>query len=90
MNIKPLMGRVLIKKIKSEKVGSLIVVESSKDKSSRGEILAIGTFEKDKSFDLKIGDVVIFPTWGGTMVSSALDDDLIILKAEEILGVEAN
>ncbi|WP_342261792.1 co-chaperone GroES [Alphaproteobacteria bacterium endosymbiont of Tiliacea citrago] len=89
MGIRPLTGRILIKKIKTEKVGGLFIAEATKDKSSRGEVLAIGEFEKDKSFSVKVGDIAVFPSWSGTIVSApASEDELIIIKAEEILGVE--
>lgn len=88
MGIKPLMGRVLIKRIETKNVAGLFLAKGSEEKSSRGEVLAIGEFEKDKSVDIKVGDVVIYPSWSGTNISSDADDSLVIVKAEEILGVE--
>lgn len=90
MDIRPLTGRVLIKRIRTEKIEGIFIAEASKEKSSRGEIIAVGEFEKDKVYNIKQGDVVIFPSWSGTNISFEMDDEYVIIKAEEILAVEEN
>lgn len=89
MKIKPGLGRVLIKRCEPEtKSGGIIIPETAQEKSTKGEILAIGAFEKDKEFDLKIGDIAHFAKWGGTEIKDDAGEAMIIIKAEEILGVE--
>lgn len=89
MSIKPALGRVLIKRCEPEtKSGGIIIPETAQEKSSKGEVLAIGPFEKDKQFDVKVGDTVHFAKWAGTELKSADNDGLIIIKADEILGIE--
>lgn len=89
MNIKPLRGRALIRKIRTEQVAGLFVAKSSKDdKLSRGEVIAVGECEKDKDFGFEKGDVVMFPTWNETLVSSCDDGEYVVIKAEEVLCVE--
>lgn len=88
MNIRPLVDRVFIKKIKTDKVGNLYIAESSKDKSVKGEVIAVGPFEKNELIKIEVGDIVFFPNWAGTIVSSDSEGEYIIVKAEEILGVE--
>ena len=85
MNIKPTLDRVLIERCKPEKEsGGIIIPEAAQEKSTKGTVIAIGKLEKDYGF--KVGDVVYFPKWGGTEINS--EKTLIIIKAEEILGIE--
>ena len=89
MNLKPSLGKVLIKRSEPEtKSGGIIIPETAQEKSTKGHVLAVGAFEKDKEFDIKTGDVAYFPKWGGTEIKDEAGDTYIVIKAEEILGVE--
>lgn len=87
--IKPTLGRVLIKRNEPEtKSGGIIIPENAQEKSTKGLVLAIGGFEKDKEFDIKVGDTAYFPKWGGTELKDESGQTVIIIKADEILAVE--
>lgn len=90
MNIKPNIGRILIKKIKpEEKTGGILLPESAQEKSIKGQVISVGEFEKDKEYDFKKDQIVIFAKWGGTEVGKDSDDnEYVIMKCEEILGTE--
>lgn len=92
MNIVPLTGRVLVKKIDVKKVGEILTISSQsgvQNETIRAEIVNIGEFEKDKVFNIKKGDVVIFSPIRANLISYLGEKkEYMIIKAEDILGVE--
>jgi len=95
MNIKPLGDRVLVKPaVEGEvKKGGIIIPDTAKEKPQEGTVVAIGTGKLDDAgklipFNVKKGDRVLMPKYGGTEVK--LDDvEYQIIREEDILGVIA-
>lgn len=95
MKIKPLGERVLLKRIEEEEQvrGGIIIPDSAKEKSQEAEVVALGTGKKDDDgklipFNVKQGDRVLLPSYGGTPVK--IDDvEYILIDEESILGVIA-
>ena len=93
MKIQPLSDRVLVEPIKEEEVkkGGIIIPDSAKEKPQQGKVIAVGTGKLDDSgkkipFNVKEGDLVLMPKYGGTEVK--LDDKTYqILREEDILGI---
>lgn len=93
MKIQPLADRVLVEPIKEEeqKKGGIIIPDTAKEKPTTGKVLAIGTGKIDEKgqkipFNVKVGDKVLMPKYGGTEVK--LDDkDYQIIREEDILGI---
>ena len=92
MNIRPLGDRVLVEPIeeKEQTVGGIIIPDSAKEKPMQGKVLAVGkkldTDGKEIAFDVKKGDTVLLPKYGGTEVK--LDGKkLQLVKEEDLLGV---
>ncbi len=93
MNVRPLYDRVLVKRSDepSKSAGGLYLPETSKQKPSRGEILAVGQGRLDKEgkvtpLTVSVGDVVVFGKYAGTEIK--IDgEERIILREEDILGV---
>ena len=92
MNIRPLGDRVLIEPIeeKDQVVGGIIIPDSAKEKPMQGKVLAVGKkLDKDGkeiAFDVKKGDTVLLPKYGGTEVK--LDGKkLQLVREEDLLGV---
>lgn len=94
MKIRPLSDRVLIKPVKEEEITSFGLVlpdAADKEKKMEGEVLAIGpgkmleSGERSK-MDVKIGDHVIFKSWGGDKVEVD-KDEYKILSQDDILAV---
>ena len=92
MNIRPLGDRVLIEPIeeKEQKVGGIIIPDSAKEKPMQGKVLAVGKkLDKDGkeiAFDVKKGDTVLLPKYGGTEIK--LDGKkLQLVREEDLLGV---
>ena len=92
MNIRPLGDRVLIEPIeeKEQTVGGIIIPDSAKEKPMQGKVIAVGKkLDKDGKevkFDVKAGDTVLLPKYGGTEVK--IDDKKFqLVREEDLLGV---
>ena len=93
MKFKPLGDRVLVEPIKENDVkkGGIIIPDSAKEKPLQGKVIAIGTGKQDKdgkviAFNVKPGDTVLMPKYGGTEIK--LDGkDFQIMREEDILGI---
>jgi chaperonin GroES len=93
MKIRPLGDRVLVEPKKEGEVskGGIIIPDSAKEKPQEGKVIAIGTGKRDEKgnmipFNVKIGDTVLMPKYGGTEVKLN-DKEYQIVREEDILGV---
>jgi chaperonin GroES len=85
MNLQPLDERVLVKPIEhEEKVGSIIIPDTAKEKPMMGEVIAVGTDDELKKL-IKVGDKVIFGKFAGEEVKHKGEKHLIISR-DNILG----
>ena len=92
MKIRPLGDRVLVEPIeeKEQTVGGIIIPDSAKEKPMQGKVIAVGKQTdkdgKELPFDVKAGDTVLLPKYGGTEVK--LDGKkLQLVREEDLLGV---
>ncbi len=93
MKIQPLGDRVLVEPVKEEetKKGGIIIPDTAKEKPQQGKVIAIGTGKIDEHgkkipFNVKKGDKVLMPKYGGTEIK--LDGkEYQIMREEDILGV---
>lgn len=93
MKLKPLLDRVVIKRIEEENrtVGGIIIPDTAKEKPSQGVVVSVGPGGRDDDgkliqMTLKPGDRVLFGKWSGTEIK--IDgEDLIIMKETEVFGV---
>ena len=93
MKIKPLGDRVLLRRIEEDEQirGGIIIPDSAKEKSQEAEVVALGTGKKDDSgkvipFNVKKGDKVLLPQYGGTTVK--IDGtEYILVEEDSILGI---
>ena len=65
--------------------GGIYVPESAKEKPQRGSVQAIGKDVKN----VKVGDQILFDKYSGSKLKIE-DEDCLILKEEDILGVFTN
>jgi chaperonin GroES len=93
MKIQPLGDRVLVEPVKEgeQKKGGIIIPDSAKEKPTEGKIIAIGTGKIDEkgnkiAFNVKVGDKVLMPKYGGTEVKFD-GHEYQIMREEDILGV---
>ena len=92
MTIQPLSDRVLIVPAPAEEktIGGIIIPDSAKEKPMQGTVIAVGKKTdkdgKEIKFDVKAGDTVLLPKYGGTEVK--IDGKKLQLDREEdLLGV---
>ena len=90
--IRPLGDRVLVEPIDVKEVtkGGIIIPDAAKEKPMEGKVIAIGKKRdedgKDIPFDVKVGDTVLMPKYGGTEVK--IDDKTYqIVREDDLLGV---
>lgn len=95
INFRPLHDRVVVRRVESEAktAGGIIIPNSAKEKPSEGEVVAVGSGNRDESgklvaLDVKAGDRVLFGKWSGTEVKIG-GEDLLIMKESDILGILA-
>ncbi|MBN1916841.1 MAG: co-chaperone GroES [Verrucomicrobia bacterium] len=93
--VKPLGGRVLVKRLEETErtKGGIIIPDSAKEKPKEGEIVALGTGKIDKegkkvAFNVAVGDRVLFTSYAGTEVT-VNDEEYLIMSEDDILGVVA-
>ncbi|MFQ6098838.1 MAG: co-chaperone GroES [Armatimonadota bacterium] len=94
--LKPLGNRVLIRPLTEDDktAGGIVLPDSAKKKPLEGEILAVGDGERLDSGEvapipLNVGDVVVYPEFGGTEVR-VNEEDLLIVDADSILAVKTS
>ncbi len=92
MKIRPLGDRVLVepKEVKEEMKGGIYIPDTAKEKPMEGTVIALGkkTDKDDKeiAFDVKVGDTVLLPKYGGTEVKIG-DKTYQLVREEDLLGV---
>ena len=86
MNIKPLDDRVLVEQVEEEeKVGSIIIPESAKEKPRMAKVIAVGT-DEDLQEVIKVGDSVLYAKYSGTEVELE-NKKYIIISRSDILAI---
>ncbi len=94
MNLQPLEDRIVVRPAAPEQTtaSGLVIPDSATEKPQQGEILAAGPGKRSDQtgevipMDVSVGDVVIYSKYGGTEISSA-GEDLLILNARDVLAV---
>jgi chaperonin GroES len=85
--------RVLVEPVQEAEVqkGGIIIPDTAKEKPQEGLVVAVGTGKRDEDgkvipFNVKKGDKVLMPKYGGTEVK--IDDkEYQIVREEDILAV---
>jgi len=93
MDIRPLHDRVLVRRLQEseERVGSIIIPDSAKEKPQQGEVIAVGGGKllengERASLDVKAGDRILFGKYSGSDIKIE-GEEYMIMREDEILGV---
>ena len=93
MKFRPLHDRIVVRRIDADEksAGGIIIPDTAQEKPSEGEIIAIGSGNRDESgklvpLDVKAGDRILFGKWSGTEVKIN-GEDLLIMKESDVMGV---
>lgn len=91
--LKPLGGRVLVKPSESEakSSGGIILPDSAQKRPQEGKVIAVGegrTLDSGKvePVPVKVGDIVIYPEYGGTEIKVD-DEEYLLIDSDSILAV---
>ncbi len=93
VKVRPLHDRLIVERIEEteQKVGSIIIPDTAKEKPQQGKVIAAGKGKvKDDGsvspLDVKTGDTVLFGKYSGQEIK--LDgEEYLIMREDEILGV---
>jgi len=93
MNMRPLHDRVVVKRIEQQeqKLGSLYIPDSAKEKPQEGEVIAVGNGKRDDkgevhALDVKVGDRILFGKYSGSDIKMD-GTEYLIMREDEILVV---
>ena len=82
MKVQPLDDRVLVKPVDhEERVGSIVIPDTAKEKPSMGEVIEVGTDEEIKEL-IKIGDKVMFGKYAGEEIKIEGEKHLLITRSD--------
>ena len=95
MKLKPLEDRAVIKAIEEEEktASGIVLPDTAKEKPMKGEVIAVGEGKWDEEgqrripVDVRVGDKVIYGKYSGTEYKTPDGDEVLILRASEILAV---
>ncbi|MCL1902313.1 MAG: co-chaperone GroES [Alphaproteobacteria bacterium] len=92
--LKPLHNYVLLEILSEQNTttGGIIIPDSSKEKPSRGKVVAAGPGHYDDGMliplSVRVGDTVMFAKWASSASEIKLDGkDYVIIKESDILGI---
>ncbi|MCD7779775.1 MAG: co-chaperone GroES [Candidatus Gastranaerophilales bacterium] len=93
MSIRPLGDKIVIKVIEDaeQTSGGIFIPDSAKEKSQKGEVIAVGEGKMNEKserepMDVKVGEIVLFAKYAGTDVKIN-DETLKIMSVSDVLGV---
>ncbi len=94
MAIRPLHDRVIVKRAEHESnsAGGIVLTGSAAEKSTRGEVIAVGNGRilengEVKALDVKVGDTVIFNDGYGVKTEKLDDQEVLIMSESDILAI---
>lgn len=94
MAIRPLHDRVIIKRAEQESksAGGIVLTGSAAEKSTRGEVIAVGNGRildngDVKPLDVKVGDIVIFNDGYGVKKEKLDGEEILIVSESDILAI---
>ena len=93
MTIRPLGDKIVIRVIEEQEQtsGGIFIPDSAKEKSQKGEVIAVGEGKVNEKgdrdpMDVKVGDIVLFAKYAGTDVKVE-KQDLKIMSVQVVLGI---
>ena len=96
MKVKPLGDRVLVEVLEAEEMtkGGIVIPGSAQEKPQQAKVEAVGNGRisdegKVLPLEVKAGDVILFGKYSGTEINIS-DEDLLIMRESDILGVIAD
>ena len=93
MNLRPLLDRVVVRRVDSESVtkGGIVIPDAAAEKADQGTVLAVGPGKRNDAgevvpLDVQVEDTVLFGKFSGQTVKVD-GEELLILKEDDILAI---
>jgi chaperonin GroES len=93
LKLQPLGDRVVVEREASEEktAGGILLPDAAKEKPQRGVVVSVGNGKLLENgtrgqLQVKVGDRVIFTSWAGENFKVG-DDELLLMREEDILGI---
>lgn len=94
INLRPMHDRLIVKRLAEETktAGGIIIPDGSKEKPQEGEVLAVGSGRiladgSVRPLEVNVGDKVMFAKWGSVTEIKVKNEDLLVMKEEDIIAV---
>lgn len=94
MAIRPLHDRLIVKRNEQEttSAGGIVLTGSAAEKSTRGEVIAVGNGRilengEVRALDVKVGDTVIFSDGYGVKTEKLDGEEVLIMSEADILAI---
>ncbi len=94
MSIRPLHDRLIVKRNEQEtkSAGGIVLTGSAAEKSTRGEVIAVGNGRilengEIRPLDVKVGDTVIFNEGYGVKTEKLDGEEVLIMSESDILAI---
>ena len=91
--IRPLGGKVLVKRLEAEEVteGGIVLPDAAKEKPQKGTVLALGDGKQlddgtRAKFQVKKGDKVLFTSYAGTEIKLGGEEHML-MDESDILAI---
>ena len=93
MNLKPLDDRIVVRPNEAEQTtaSGLVIPDTAKEKPQQGTVLAVGPGRRSEQtgeiipLGISAGDTVVYSKYGGTEITIA-GEDLLILTSRDVLA----
>ncbi|MBV1790611.1 co-chaperone GroES [Marinobacterium sp. D7] len=96
MSIRPLHDRLVVKRLAAETTtkGGIVIPDSSAEKPSQGEVIAVGAGAvlengERRELDVKVGDRVLFAKYSGSEIKLE-GETLLVMRESDVLAVIEN
>ena len=94
MNLKPLDDRIVVKpnEAETQTASGLVIPDTAKEKPQQGTVLAVGPGKRAESsgeiipLGIEVGQTVLYSKYGGTEVTVA-GEDVLVLNARDVLAI---
>lgn len=93
MSIRPLLDRVVVKRLPAETTskGGIVIPDKAAEKPTQGEVIAVGTGTpldngELRPLSIKKGDRVVFGQYAGTEIDLG-GEPVLIIKESDILAI---
>ncbi|HSH11836.1 MAG TPA: co-chaperone GroES [Ilumatobacter sp.] len=97
MNLKPLDDRIVVKpnEAETQTASGLVIPDTAKEKPQQGTVLAVGPGKRSEQtgeiipLGITVGQTVLYSKYGGTEITVA-GDDVLVLNARDVLAIVEN